>query len=352
MKVLVMTSIYPTPENPGLGSFVRAQVECLKQAGVDVELLLLDGPHRKWNYIKAVFQLRRRLANSSIDLVHAHYGFVGMAARTQWQVPIVVTFHGGDLMGLVVNDQGKRALTGPLIAVAGKALAGVIDAAIVQSREMAGLLTTPNVYIVPHEVDFKVFRLTDKQQARAELGLHHDKKYLLFAANPQVGVKRFPLAKAAADELRKQDPSVEMLIVYKETQDRLALYMNACDALVFPSFMEGSPNIVKQAMACNLPMVATDVGDVREVIGSTKGCYVCKPEVGEFVVRLADILQRCERTQGREQVRHLDGPAVAQRIIGIYEFVLRRRLGFAPHPAKADQSISRVGKTAKYNNPS
>lgn len=341
MKVLVMTSIYPRPDNPGLGSFVRAQVEHLRQAGVDIELLLLDGPHRKWNYVKAVFQLRRRLANSSIDLVHAHYGFVGMAARTQWQVPVVVTYHGGDLMGLVVNDQGKRALTGPLIAVTGKALASVVDAAIVQSREMANMLTTPNVYIVPHEVDLKVFRLTDKQKARADLGLQHDKKYLLFAANPQVGVKRFPLAKAAADELRKQDSSIELLIVYKETQDQLALYMNACDALVFPSFMEGSPNIVKQAMACNLPIVATDVGDVREVIGSTKGCYVCKDEVGEFVVRLTDILQRCDRTHGREQVRHLSGPVVAQRIIGIYESVLRHRSGFAAHSAKADPYISK-----------
>jgi teichuronic acid biosynthesis glycosyltransferase TuaC len=325
MKVLVMTSIYPTPADPALGSFVRTQVEALKQAGVEIELLVLSGRFRKLNYPMAVFQLRRRLAEGSIDLVHAHYGYVGMVARTQWKVPVVVTYHGGDLMGLIVNDRGDKARSGPLIAAAGRMLARHVDAAIVQSAEMASLLDSSNVFIIPHEIDFEVFRLADRGQARAALGLEADKKYVLFAANPQNGVKRFPLAKAAAEELIRQDPSVELVVAYKETQDRLALYMNACDALVFTSFMEGSPNIVKQAMACNLPIVSTDVGDVREIIGSTEGCYVCKSDVREFAARLADILRHRERTRGREKVQHLTGPAVSQRITKVYEQVLRNR---------------------------
>jgi len=325
MKVLVMTSIYPTPADPALGSFVRTQVEALKQAGVEIELLVLSGRFRKLNYPMAVFQLRRRLAEGSIDLVHAHYGYVGMVARTQWKVPVVVTYHGGDLMGLIVNDRGDKARSGPLIAAAGRMLARHVDAAIVQSAEMARLLDSSNVFIIPHEIDFEVFRLADRGQARAALGLEADKKYVLFAANPQNGVKRFPLAKAATNELIRQDPSIELVVAYKETQDRLALYMNACDALVFTSFMEGSPNIVKQAMACNLPIVSTDVGDVREIIGSTEGCYVCKPDVGEFAARLADILRHRERTRGREKVQHLTGPAVSQRITKVYEQVLRNR---------------------------
>jgi teichuronic acid biosynthesis glycosyltransferase TuaC len=325
MKVLVMTSMYPTPEDPALGSFVYAQVEALKRAGVEIELLLLKSRFRKLNYPWALFEMHRRLAEGSIDLIHAHYGFVGMVARTQWKVPVVVTYHGGDLMGLVINDRGDRARSGPLIAAAGRMLARHIDAAIVQSAEMASLADSSNVFIIPHEIDFEVFRLTDREQARAALGLRADKRYLLFAANPQNGVKRFPLAKAAAEELIRQDPTVELVVVYKERQDRLALFMNACDALVFTSYMEGSPNIVKQAMACNLPIVSTDVGDVREIIGKTEGCYVCKPEVHEFADRLADILRHRERTKGREQVQHLTGPAVSQRIIKVYEQVLRNR---------------------------
>jgi glycosyltransferase involved in cell wall biosynthesis len=247
-----------------------------------------------------------------------------MVARTQWKVPVVVTYHGSDLMGLV-NGRGKKALLSPLVVGAGQMLARCADAAIVQTAKMASLLSKkPNVFIIPCEIDFEVFRLIEREQARAALGLEAGKKYLLFAANPQIAVKRFPLAKAAAEELKKQDPSIELLVVYKEPQERLALFMNACDALVFPSYQEGSPNVVKQAMACNLPIVATDVGDVGEVIGNTNGCYVCRAEMDEFVQRLAVILRRRERTQGRAQVQHLARPAVAQRIIGVYEQVLKK----------------------------
>jgi glycosyltransferase involved in cell wall biosynthesis len=325
MKVLVMTAIYPTPERPAFGTFVRTQVESLRQAGVDIELFLLNGRSRKWNYPKAAFQLRRRLASGSIDLIHAHIAYVGMVARTQWEVPLVVTYWGSDLLGLI-NGQGKKALLSPLVVGAGRMLARWVDAAIVQSAEMARLLNNKsNVFIIPCEIDFELFRLTDRDQAKAELGLHPDKKYLLFAADPQIAVKRFPLAKAVSDELKKQDQSIELLVVCKEPQGRLALFMNACDALVFPSYQEGSPNIVKQAMACNLPIVATDVGDVREVIGNADGCYVCKAEVEDFVRRLSEILTFRRRTQGRTQIQHLAGPAIAQRNIGVYEQVLRKR---------------------------
>src|SRR3984893_8938017 len=204
-------------------------------------------------------------------------------------------------------------------------LARHVDAAIVQSAEMASLLDSSNVFIIPHEIDFEVFRLADRAEGRGTLGLEPDKKYVLFAANPQNGVKRFPLAKAAAEELIRQDPSIELVVAYKETQDRLALYMNACDALVFTSFMEGSPNIVKQAMACNLPIVSTDVGDVREIIGSTKDCHVCSPSIPEFAARISEILVHRRRTDGREHIRHLESSAVARKVIEVYDHVLRKR---------------------------
>lgn len=326
MKVLIATAMYPTPENPAFGSFVRTQVEALKQAGVAVELLILAGQPRKLIYPKGIVQLRQRLADRSIDLVHAHFSYVGMVARTQWKVPVVVTYHGDDLLGTVMNEQGEHSRFSEMMVVAGQALARTVDASIVQSEEMAAKLA-PNkrVYIVPHEVDFETFYPVDKTQARSMLGLAPEKKYLLFAANPQTLVKHFSLAQAAADQVIQQDPTVELLVVYKETQDRLSLYMNAADALIFPSFQEGSPNIVKQAMACNLPIVATDVGDVRDVIGKTADCYVCPPNPTVLAERLSQVLVHCNRTQGREQIRHFDRPLVTRRIIDVYEAALQRR---------------------------
>jgi glycosyltransferase involved in cell wall biosynthesis len=339
MKVLIMTPIYPTPERPAVGTFVRTQVESLGQAGVEVEVLHLHGRFRKWNYAKAAFQLRRRLANDSIDLIHAHIGFAGMVARTQWKVPIVVTFHGSDLLGLI-NARGRRPLFSPLLVGAGKLLARHVDAAIVQNGKMATLLgNKPNVFVIPCEIDLKTFQPTERSRARAFLGLEQNKKYLLFAANPQIAVKCFPLARAVAEELKRRDRSTELLVVYKEPQDRLALYMSACDALVFTSYQEGSPNIIKQAMACNLPMVSTDVGDVREVVGHTKGCYVCEAEVDSLVRRLESVLAARERTDGRAKVEHLASPVVARNIIRVYEQVLGKRACPIKEPSQTNVLI-------------
>src|SRR6266550_3402912 len=323
MRVLIMTAIYPTRENPAFGSFVRTQAESLKRAGIGVEVLVLKGRNRKLIYPKGVSQLRNLLKWGLFDLVHAHYGFVGMVARTQWKVPLVVTYHGDDLLGTVV-EEGKKALWSPLVVAAGKKLAQYVDAAIVQTAEMASKLTKSNVFVIPHEVDFDIFYPTERLEARAMLGLKPDKKYLLFADDPKIPVKRFPLAKTVADWLGRRDPSIELLVVSRETQPRLALYMSACDALVFPSYQEGSPNVVKQAMACNLPIVATDVGDIRQVIGNCKGCYVCEPSTSEFAARVCQILLNRGRTTGREHVRHLDSPTVSKQVIAVYEHVMSK----------------------------
>jgi teichuronic acid biosynthesis glycosyltransferase TuaC len=323
MNVLIMTAIYPTQENPAFGSFVYTQIKALQRSGIEVDVLVLRGRFRKLIYLKGISELRRRLAAGKFDVVHAHYGYVGMIARTQWKVPVVVTFHGDDLLG-TINGHGTKTFSSDIIIAAGKKLAEHCQAAIVQTAEMAAKLKKDNVYVIPHEVDLDLFKPVDREQARSELGLDKNQKYLLFAANPRIPVKRFPLAKAVADSLAEKDPTVHLVTVYKEPQKRLALYMSACDVLVFPSYQEGSPNIVKQAMACNLPIVATDVGDVRQVIGGSEGCYVCAPNVAEFATRVTEILASCRRTTGRDQVRHLDCPRVSARIIDVYEHVLRR----------------------------
>ena len=322
MKVLIMTAIYPTPENPAFGSFVKTQAEALERAGINVDLLVMRGGNRKLLYPKAIFQLRKRLQQDSVDLVHAHFGYVGLVARTQWKVPLVVTYHGDDLLG-TINEHGKKALWSMIAAAACKKLARHVDAAIVQSQEMARQIKKSNVFVIPHEVDLAVFKPTDRTEARKALGLDPNKKYMLFAANPEIPVKRFALARAAANALEQQNSFTELLVVYKEPQWRLALYMSACDVLVFPSYQEGSPNIIKQARACNLPIVATDVGDVRQVIAKTRDCYICPPDARKFASVIREVLARRPRTAGREQVRHLNAESVSNKVIEVYERVLK-----------------------------
>ncbi|MGB7844999.1 MAG: glycosyltransferase [Candidatus Acidiferrum sp.] len=339
MKILIVTPIYPSLQNPVRGTFVRTQVEYLKRAGIEVELFVLEGRPRKLVYLRAVTELRRRLASSSIDLVHAHYSYAGIIARTQWRVPLVVSYCGDDLLG-TVNARGRQTWFGKLAVFAGRVLSRHVDAVIVKSHEMAGKLKRKDVHVIPNEVDLNLFQPRDRDQSRRILGLHPGKKYLLFAANPDIPVKRFPLAKQVADCLARQDPTVELLVVHNEPQNQLPLFMNACDALVFTSFQEGSPNIVKQAMACNLPIVSTDVGDVREIIGNAKGCYICEPDAQKFASVLTGVLRYPARTNGRQQVQHLAGASVARQIIAVYEYVLRNCRHLSAHRAQSNFLIA------------
>lgn len=315
--------MYPTPDNPAYGSFVKTQVDSLQHVGVELDVMVLDRSAGKLKYLKAIPELRRRIKETGADVVHAHYSYVGMVARTQWRVPVVVTFHGTDIFGEFRIDR-KQPWWSALIVGAGRLLGRYCDAVIVQNLAMRKLIKNEHCYIVPHEIDFEVFQPTERDSARAQLGLDRDKRYLLFAARPDNTVKGFPLAEAAANELKRRDPRVELLIVHKETQPRLALYMSAADALVFPSLSEGSPNVVKQAMACNLPIVATDVGDIREVIEATPGCYVAEPTVEAFVDRLDSILKDRSRTNGRAAVQRFDPTIVTEQLIQVYEDAVKR----------------------------
>ena len=323
--MLVVTAMYPKPGRPEFGAFVRNQFEALEQAGLDMNLLVLDGPNRKLVYPKGIFQLRSRLAADSYDLVHAHYSFVGAVARTQWKVPIVLTYHGSDLLGHVVDFDGRKTRFSQAAAAGGRMLANLVDAVIVQSEEMARLLRRHDVNVIPHEIDFETFQPTGRERARELLGLDPHRPYVLFACRPDWRRKNFPVAQAAVEQVRSSFPDVELIVVYREPQPRLALYMSACDVLSFPSLQEGSPNIIKQAMACNLPIVATDVGDIRELIETTEGCHVAAPSPQAFAAPIEQELSLRRRTNGRSAMRRFAPEIVTARVAEVYETVLRGR---------------------------
>ena len=302
VKALVLTAMYPRPERPNFGTFVRTQVESLRDAGVEVDVLFLDGPRRKL-ICKGMVDLRRRIRANPPDLVHAHHGYVGAMAITQRRVPVVITYHGSDVLG-APDAQGNVSLLRRDRRLTRSAAHGAREV-IVQSDQMARLVPGRSVHTIPHEVDLETFRPMPRETAREALGLDADRPYVLFAAPRSTPAKNFPLAHAAVEAVRRGMSDVELLVVDRETQARLALYMNACDVLVFPSWQEGSPNLIKQALACNLPIVSTDVGDVRDMLGGTVGCHVVPRDVDAFSASLTVELGHRRRTAGRSRVAHL-----------------------------------------------
>ncbi len=341
LRVLVATSIYPTDERPGRGSYVKTQVEALREIGLAVDVFVLPSKGRSrvrgTQYVNGARELSRQL-RQGYDLVHAHYSFMGMIARMQRRLPLVVTYHGSDLLGAVNNGDGRHTRFGEVAVRIGRLLGRVVDASIVQTDEMATRLgARDHVHVIPHEVDLDLFRPIPRDEARREVGLDTDSRYVLFAADPRVQVKRFGLARAAVDRLNADGLDAELVVCSREPQARLALYMNACDALVLSSFQEGSPNVVKQSMACNLPIVSTDVGDVRELVGTTDGCYVCAAEPDALAAPLRELLVEPRRTSGREAVKHLAKSRVAAQVEAVYHDVLTRT-----RPARATESRERV----------
>ena len=326
MRVLIATRMYPTPRRPVFGTFVRTQVEALRAAGVDLELLVADGDQGSFDaYRHALARIRQVARECSADIIHAHFCYPGVVARAQRTLPVVVTFHGSDLLGDIGPD-GTLTTRGLAQRSIGRRLTRYIDAAIVQSDQMVREVAsrTP-VYVIPHEVDLTVFRPMPRAQVCAQLGLDAGRTRLLFAADPAIPVKGFPFAQAVVAGLRRTHGiDLDLHVVHRDTQESLAMQMSASDVLIFPSFQEGSPNIIKQAMACGLPLVTTDVGDVRERVASASGCLILPRVESAFIDAIVTLLERPERTDARSCLHDLEPQAVARRIIGVYEDVLTR----------------------------
>ena len=321
MKVLTVTAIYPTPKQPEFGAFIRAQVESLKRAGVEMDVFVMFGKNRKLMYLEGIRQLPQHIAKG-YDVVHAHYSFSGFVARTQFKTPVVVSLMGSDLLGNV-GDDGKQASYSWLLRWTAGALSRTVKAVIVKSDEMAANVPV-KTHVIPNGVDFRTFQPIDKRAARAALGLAQDKTYVLFAAKPKNIRKGFDVAQAAFNQVANGDPCMELLVAHQETQERLALHFSACDVLLFPSMQEGSPNSVKQAMACNLPIIASGVGDIPQLFQHATRSIVCERNADAFAGALRQLLHTRERSNGREAIAHLDEAAVARQVIDVYEMAAKR----------------------------
>jgi len=308
MRVLVATNMYPTPRDPGSGAFVADQVKALRRLGHDVDVLLIDGPANRLNYLTGAFRLWRQACQRRYDLIHAHYVFTGLLAlplRWLCRIPLVVSFHGaGEMVGLV----------GQLC----RWLAPRVDQVTVTSLEHYQQLGWPAAHIVPCGVDFELFQPRPQVEARTELGLPLDKKLVLYAGGLRPE-KRIEIIQAAVALLQRDDPSVELILATGVPHPQVATYMNAADVLALASDYEGSPVVPKEAMACNLPIVSVAVADVPDLIGGIEGCYICQRTPEDMAAKLRLALDRGCRTDGRRAVAHLSVESLAERMAEIYK---------------------------------
>ena len=176
--------------------------------------------------------------------------------------------------------------------------------------------------VIPSGIDFDLFRTIPRHEARRQLRLPLDERLVLFVGNPAQARKRFPLAKAAVDILNKRLP-VRLVVGWGVPHTDIPVYMAACDALVFTSMQEGSPNVVKEALACDLPIVSVAVGDVEQRIGNVEGCELCRDETPEAIASaLERVLLKGKRVEGRKSVEHLSETSITQQVMAVYRSAL------------------------------
>ncbi|MBI4319130.1 MAG: glycosyltransferase [Chloroflexi bacterium] len=311
MRVLVVTNMYPSDEFPALGTFVKDQAGALRVRGIQIEVLLMKGPKKdRTKYVRGAVDVLGQVRSRRYDLIHAHYVFSGIIARVQTRYPLLVSFHGGREM---VGWQGILC----------KMLAPLVDAVTVTSQVHKKALGRRDAHVIPCGVDFELFRPVSQCTARHELGLPQDRRLALFVAELRPE-KRHDIAQKAINLLQERGENIELLTVTGHPHNTIPKYLNAGDVLLLTSEHEGSPVVIKEAMACNVPIVSVDVGDVREVIGATAGCYVCQRSAEDVAEKVAKVLRTTQRTEGRQAIRHLEVGFLADQLVGVYESLLQK----------------------------
>ena len=336
LRVLMITCAWPQPGQPRTTHFIKRQADFLTAAGVDVEVLHFKGARRPWNYLRAWLAARRALATGRHDIVHAQFGQSGIVALPT-RVPLVVTLRGSDILG-IVGPGGRRLRVGRLLQAATRFVCRYANAVVVVSDHMNAYLPHDvRTTVLPSGLDFHLFRPIPRSEARQRLGLNPESTYVLFAGNPDHPRKRYHIA-AQATELAARERPAELLVAWGVPHDEMPYYMNACDAMVFTSMQEGSPNVVKEALACNLPVVSVAIGDVEARLRGIDGCEVTADDRPETIAAaLVRVLRRGGRIAGRETVLHLDERACTQRLIAIYQSLVSDAALRTPLPKLAPE---------------
>ena len=285
----------------------------MEKAGIDVEYFTVVGKGLK-GYLKNVMPLTRHIRQKKYDVVHAHYSLSALTATLAGCRPLVVSLMGSDIrLGFVFRQ-----------AVSFSSLF-FWESLIVKSKDMQDNIRIKYSEIIPNGIDTDIFRPIEKKTARGRLGWNQDKRHILFAANPSRAAKNFQLAERAmaAGVFRK----AELHVLGNVPHHDIPVYMNASDVVILTSLWEGSPNVVKEAMACNCSVVATDVGDIRWLFGDEQGYFLTSFDPADVAYKMKmalDFAMQKGKTHGRERMIELglDSESVARRIISVYERVV------------------------------
>lgn len=330
MKILIIGRYKPQFPHKIL-PFVLEQGESLCQLGLTIDYMAVRG-----NYIMALRNLKHKIYAFQPDIVHAHYGLSAITAELQSLVPVVTTFHNGETLNWQIN------LLTSLFSLRAKHVVYV-------AQHIHDLLyfKAKKYSIIPCGVNMDDCHVIDQASARQQLGFEDGIKYILFGGGFDNLRKNYAILRNAVERMENASwvpveggercGNIVCLEMKGLSRAECVLRMNACDLFALPSHSEGSPQALKEAMACNCPIVATDMADVRHLLGDLPGHYILRNprktherwdadenSLNELVELLQEALQFSGRTAGRDRITELQlsNEQVAKRLVEIYERLL------------------------------
>ena len=304
MKVLIVARC----KNGRYAPFITEQVDALEKQGIECRFF---GVQRKGvlGYLRRYPELIKTIRIIKPDVVHAHYGLSGVFANLQRKVPVVTTFHGSDINDPVVRRWSKCAIRLSAFCI------------FVSTKNLTEANPQKNYALIPCGINMQDYPIINREDARHIMGLAPSGKYVLFAGAFDNPVKNSALAKEAVELL----PGVELIELKGYNRNQVATLMQAVDVFLMTSLTEGSPQVIKEAMACGCPIVSVDVGDVKEITDGVDGCYLADREPKSIADNLNRAFAFSGRTKGREVIieKKLTNDIIANQILAVYRKVAK-----------------------------
>ncbi len=324
MRVLAVTNIYPNSQYPSAGIFIQQQIKGLTNIGVEVDVLVLDrlqkGMRAYWGLGAKV---RRRMEDFKPDVVHCMYGGImaQSVARAVSDKPVVITFHGSDLLGENLSGLLRKLISMYGVWASKRAAqqaSGVVLVSSALKEYITSQVDPSKIRIIPCGIDLEIFKPLKRDMCCEQLGWDPDVFHILFyySSDP---VKRPALAYASVKALEKRGVRAQLHELRNVPYHEVPLWLNGSGALLLTSLHEGSPTIVKEALSCDVPVVSVDVGDVAERIKGIEGCYLARALPDDLADKLSAVSSGSGKVNGRGSVQSLSLENIAVQLKQFYQ---------------------------------